>query len=170
MYEQKIYIIGSIDDVSFKEFSEELSRIENAYSLKDMKKLTVEIEMNSHGGTAIDALAFYSRIRTSPITINITVYGYVASAAVLVFAGCKKRRMAKEAWMMVHEDSDSLKNVMTTVFKKHSDQMQRFENQWSFLLAQHSSTSAEEWLKLHKETTYLNSGQCVDLGIVDEIV
>jgi ATP-dependent protease ClpP protease subunit len=126
--------------------------------------------MNSSGGTAIDALAFYSRIRTSPLTINITVHGYVASAAVLVFAGCKKRRMAKVAWMMVHEDSDSLKHGTTSGFKKHSDQMQRFENQWSFLLAQHSLTSAEKWLSLHKETTYLNSGQCVDLGIVDEII
>lgn len=164
----KIYITGCIDDESFKQFSEELSAIENSPG-KDSGK-TVEIEINSFGGTAMDALAFYGRIIRSPCTINATAYGLVASAAVLVFAACKRRRMTVESWLMVHEDEDQLKNARTSQFEKHTKHMRLLENQWSEILEKLTGTDRGIWLNLHKEETYLTANDCVKLGIADEVI
>lgn len=160
----KIYLIGEINDESFLEFSERLTELE-----KNPNAL-IEIEMNSHGGHAMDALAFYGRIIRSKNTIYVTAFGQVSSAAVLVFAACDHRRMAREAWMMVHEDEDSVENVKTADFEKKSRNMRRLEDQWNYLLEHSTVTKKEVWAQLHKDETYLNPLECKKLGIVDEIV
>jgi len=163
----KIYVVGAIDEDSFKQFSEELTAIERK---SNPENRFVEIEMNSGGGSAMDALAFYSRIINSPCSINVTSYGLVASAAVLVFAACDHRRMTKDSWMMVHEDSDALKDKSTSDFGKHAAYMRRMEDQWNTLLEKETGTLKSVWLDLHKKTTYLIAEECVKLGIVDEVI
>ncbi len=167
----KIYIVGTIDENSFKEFSEQLTEFETkAKASKHFADRPVEIEMNSFGGCAMDALAFYSRIRNSQLQINITAYGLIASAAVLVFAACDHRRMTKESWMMVHEDSDSVKAKNTSDFEKTASHMRSMENQWNDLLEKRTKAYSTEWASLHKKETYLTPEQCKELGIVDEII
>lgn len=163
----KLYVVGEINEDSYKEFSEALSEIENKPGKDEAKN--VEIELNSFGGSALDALAYYGRITRSKTTINVTVYGQVASAAVLILACCNKRRMIAESWLMVHEDESRLKE-RTSGFEQHARQMRREENQWSELLAKHTRTDSVTWLKLHKETTYLTATECLALGIVDEVI
>jgi len=163
----KIQIVGSIDEDSFRDFSQSLFEIETSPT---KSRMAVEIEINSGGGTAMDALAFYGRIKRSPCVINITAYGLVASAAVLVFAACEQRRMTKECWMMVHEDQDSLKNASVSEFEKRTAHSRRLENQWSKLLEDLTGTSQEIWLNLHKETTYLSADECKALGIATEVI
>ena len=163
----KLYIVGSIDEESFKTFSEELSELEIR---ANPGQRIIEIEMNSEGGTAMDALAFYSRIVRSPCIINVTAYGLIASAAVLVFAACDTRRMAKECWMMVHEDTDDTKGLKTSEVEKQAKQARAFENQWNTLLEERSTTSSKKWAALHAVETYLTAEQCKELGIVDQII
>lgn len=160
----KLYIIGSIDEESFAKFSEELAEIERK------SRRVVEVEMNSFGGCGMDALAFYDRIKASKCEINITVYGYVASAAVLVFAACNQRRMGANSWMMVHEDEDTLKNVRTSTVKRQGRQMDRFEEQWCHLLAINSKINSLVWRKYHAEETYLDAQECLSLGIATKIL
>lgn len=167
MIPHKIYIVGSIDEDSFRVFCEELDTIEN---LNTPSKRVIYIDLNSIGGTAMDALAFYGRITRSKCLINITAYGLVASAAVLVFAAGGHRMMTKESWMMVHEDEDQLKHARTSQFEKQASHMRRLEDQWSELLEKHTDCSKEKWLELHKHETYLTAYECLALGIVDEII
>lgn len=160
----KMYLIGDVDEESFKEFSKELAEYEeNGVEV-------IDLEINSQGGNAIDALAYYSRITNSPLVFNAIVYGLVASAAVLVFAACDKRIMTMESWLMVHEDTDTAKNFHTSQVEKQAKHLRRLENQWCALLETRSKTSKEEWARLHKEDIYLTPNECLKLGIVDEII
>lgn len=163
---RKIYLIGDIDESAFQSFSEQLAVFEKNKSNRD----PIEIDLNSGGGSAMDALAFCSRIRNSKLQINVTVYGLVGSAAVLVFAACNNRRMTKESWMMVHEDSVNLKTINTTQYEKQAKHMRRLESQWCRLLFDFTGTEIKVWERLHKEETYLNPNECVNLGIATEIV
>lgn len=162
---RKICLSGSIDEESFAEFCEKLDELEAA-STKD-----VELVLNSIGGNALDAIAFLGRIRTSPCDINVTVYGLAGSAAVLVLAACDYRRMTKESWLMVHEDSGSYRSLSTTEIEKQAKIARAMEDQWSSILEGLTGTKKERWAELHKAgDLYIMPKDCVILGIVDEVI
>lgn len=161
----KIYITGEINEESFRAFSEELDELETTLSRHEI----IDIVLNSNGGCAVDGLAFYSRIKESPLDISVSVYGACWSAATMLLAAADRRRMAREAWVMVHEDSSTLKDTTTKNFEKEAHQMRRFENQWNALMAENSEMSAEYWAELHKEGVYLTADECMKLGLVDEV-
>jgi ATP-dependent Clp protease protease subunit len=158
-----IQIVGDITEEAYALFSKELAELESGKT----KKVTVELF--SHGGDAHAALAFYSRIINSPCTITIRAMGYVASAAVLILAAGDHRIMAKEAWVMVHEDSGELSGDVVSL-EREARQMRQLETQWARLLAERTDISAGEWTEMHKETTFLTAGDAWDMGLVDEVL
>lgn len=158
-----IRIIGAIDETAFKDFCEKLSDME-----KDQKR-PILIELSSGGGSAYDALAFAGRIRAAPGPVIITAYGLVASAAVIILAAGKHRKMTRESWVMVHEDSGKLKGTVVDL-ERESTHMRRLEDQWCALLEEFTGFPAQSWSDMHKKTTYLSAQQCKDYGLVEEIV
>lgn len=165
----KIYIHGEINDETYVKFSRQLSRREAAVKLSD--NIIQEIELISDGGSALSAMAFYDRIRRSSLHVNITATGFVASAAVLILAAGDCRRMTKNAWVMVHEDTTgSLKGLLVTDAEREIKQLRILENQWNKLLAEVTKISAREWERLNINTTYLTPQECLSYGLIEEIV
>lgn len=154
-------IIGDINELAFENFSEELHEAE----INKEKKVIVEL--SSSGGSAYDALAFYSRMKNSLVEIEVHVYGYVASAAVLVLAAGDIRLMAREAWVMVHEDSVQKLTAKVTDLETNARHMRRLEDQWNALLAKNSSADAVKWGDLHKRETHLSAYDCIHFGLVE---
>lgn len=155
-------IIGDISQASYKEFSEFMDKLE----AKNIK--TAHVELYSDGGDSYAALAFYDRIVKSRVHITIEAIGNVASAAVLVLAAGYTRIMNESAWVMVHEDSGKLTGDVVSL-ERESKQMRALENQWSELLWMRTNITSVQWSELHKKTTYLDSAQCLALGLVDKI-
>jgi ATP-dependent protease ClpP protease subunit len=160
---RKIYLIGTIDEAAYAKFTKKLSKYESIDS-----KAPVHIELNSLGGTGLDALAFYDRIKTSPCPVHITVYGCAQSAATLILAAGDFRVMGHEAWLMVHDDSGELSGN-TGLLLKEAQHLEHREDQWAELLAANSETPAHVWRQLSKETTYLTAKQTYQYGLVDQI-
>lgn len=163
MAEKRIFIVGDINDEAYREFSEQLREAE-------FTKYKVVVELSSGGGDSYAALAFYTRIRSSCKPITVEAYGYVASAAVLILAAGHDRRIAKDSWVMVHEDTISELSGDVTALERETRQYRNLENQWNDLLAKHTITSADEWARMHKATTYLTANQCLALGLVNEVI
>lgn len=157
-----IRISSELTMETFREFSKKMAYLEG-------KKDAVKIELSSEGGSAYAALAYSALIRNSPLNVEITAYGFVASAAVLILASGDIRFMTKEAWVMVHEDSGKLKGDVVAL-EREAAQLRRLELQWAELLQELTGTKASIWTALHKETTYLNAAQCVGLNLVDDII
>jgi ATP-dependent Clp protease, protease subunit len=160
---RKIYLCGDIDEAAYEEFSKQLT----IYERQNCK--VIDVELSSGGGTAMDALAFASRMRLSNCGIRVTAYGLVASAATLVLAAGDYRLMTKEAWVMLHEDSGKVKGSVSEL-EKQSKHLRRMEDQWNNLMASHTNVDTKTWAKLHKETIYLNPEQCLRMGLVDKII
>ena len=160
----RIRIIGDIDEEAFARFDEELT-------LAEKKHKDIDVILSSGGGLALDALAFHDRIKASTSNIHILAYGAIYSAAVLILAAGDSRRMSPNSWVMVHEDEVSLKKECRVKdAAKHILQSQRFEEQWSKLLAQSCSGTSEFWAKLHQKETYLTAQDCLKCGLIDEIL
>ena len=168
---RRIAIIGEINAEAYLKFSDELYEIENEFKGKEESHYVI-LELHSEGGNAEIALAFSDRMRTSTMAIYVKAYGLVASAAVLILASGDKRYMAKNAWVMVHEeefnDEDVTGNLQTV--ERVVAHYRRLEDQWAYLLANMTSTSIEEWGRLHKAETYLNAKQCLELGLIDKVI
>lgn len=160
---RKIVIAPEMSVESFLIFSEHLGLLE------DESNSDIEIELTSDGGSAHSALAYCGRMRLSNCKLTVTLYGIAASAAVLILAAADHRRMTREAWVMVHEDSGKLKGAVVDL-EREAAHLRRLETQWALLLKEHTGTAAAIWTKLHKQTTYLDASDCLKLGLIDEII
>lgn len=163
---RKIYLSGDIDEESFKEFCEKLDEL-----LLENPKKTIYLDLNSNGGVALSGIAFAERIRLSSAPIHITVYGQASSAAVLVLAAGKYRKMSKGSLVMVHEDQGSYKDLTTSRLAKEAANAGMIEEHWAVLLERFTGTASDVWRSMHaKGDLYLNPDECKELGLIDEII
>jgi len=158
-----IKIVGEITDEGYLAFTRRLTQLEREGNKP------VELEIISEGGDAYTALAYCDRMRNSPLEIHVKAFGLVASAAVLILAAGDKRSMGPHAWVMVHEDSGELVGNVTAL-EKAAKHMRRLETQWSCILGSLTKTSAAQWMHLHSDEQFLSAQQCLELGLVDEIL
>ncbi len=165
----ELEIVGAITDATFMEFRRNfLEQFEK--SNKTIRHF--HVVLYSPGGEDIAGLAYASFIRQMQFLgarVSITAYGEVNSAAVLILASGTRRCMLAETWVMVHESSDRLKGSVTAM-ETEIELMRRREKQWCELLAKHTKATPEYWGSIHKETTYLSAEECLELGLVDEII
>lgn len=161
-----IQIIDEINYDSYKEFSRLLRKAEQNRVGK------VTIELMSEGGSAYAALAFFDRIKSSDLSVTVVGTGIVASAATLILAAGHRRCMTKNAWVMVHEDSaaDVRKHMSVSQAETELGHNRTMENQWNDLLASVTRTDAPTWDSMNKKVSYLTAAQCLELGLIEEIV
>lgn len=137
--------------------------------LEALGNSAIIVEISSEGGSAYDALAFVGRMRNSPCDVYITAFGYVASAAVIILAAADHRAITAESWVMVHEDSGKI-NGHVFELERQAAHLRRMEKQWNGLLARYTKASEAAWADMHKATTHLTAVECLNLGLVDEII
>lgn len=161
----KLYIIGSIDENLYAAFTEQLTELEKVTGLNSY---SIEVELLSEGGSAEIAMAFAERIAKSPKDICITAYGPISSAAVMILASGDYRRMAKSAWVMMHEDSGRVKGEVSQM-EAYAARLRQLEDQWAMLLEKFTNTKASVWTRLHKTTTYITATQAKQYNLIDKV-
>jgi ATP-dependent protease ClpP protease subunit len=154
---RKLYIHGEINDAAFSEFSKNLD------ALVAQSAEPIIVELSSHGGESEAGLAFYGKIRACPCLIYVEAYGQVQSAATIILAAADYRSCGLDLIFMVHDSPRP---------RKKSDlvEWERQEQQWAEILELHSVVDAKEWRKMSKKTTYLNPAQCLQFGVIDQIM
>jgi len=161
---RSIPIIGEISSDTFAFLDTALTILEQ------QSKATITLKINSPGGSVYDALAIVARIQSSKCKIVTEVYGACMSAATMILASGKLRRMSKISWVMHHEAGYYADGTHTQI-KHLTEQMDREEKIWVSTMAALTGTPAKFWAeegRLGKDL-YLDSEQCLNLGIVDKI-
>jgi ATP-dependent protease ClpP protease subunit len=122
-------------------------------SLDTMGKESIEIMINSPGGSVFDGFSIASAIincKTPVITNNVGVAGSIAG---VIWMSAKERLMEDYALFMCH-------NVQGGDDKARNE----LDNSISLLLSKNSSLSQETVKKLMAITTWLNYNECYDNG------
>jgi ATP-dependent Clp protease protease subunit len=161
---RNIQLIGDISEDMF-------ALLDVALNLLEAKnKQGITIKINSMGGSVYDALAIVSRIRSSKCYITTEAYGACMSAATMILAAGKKRKMSESAVVMHHESAYDVEGTHSQV-KHLSAQIEREELMWCKMMEKFTGTSSEVWASKGKlgEDWYLSAEECKDLGIIDEI-
>ena len=160
-----VYVSGEITEDSFVEFRKKIMN-----RLNENKK-PIEVILTSEGGDAYAALAYYDFITSVDVDIHIRATGLVASAAVIILAAGDVRRMTRSAWVMCHEDQPEFEeNARVKQLERDIAHSRRMEDQWNMLLAFESVIDAKEWARIHETETYLSADECLNIGLIDEIL
>jgi ATP-dependent Clp protease protease subunit len=136
-------------------------------------KITVELSINSPGGSVFDGFALIDYIESMHAqghTVNTTAYGMAASMAGVLLQVGKTRRMGANALVLIHEASFGAGGSMGKI----EDQVKMVELMHDRILELLASRSkmtktsiARRW---RRRDWWINSVECLKNGFVDEIV
>lgn len=164
--ERTIQVVGEINQEMFILVDTALTILEA------QSKAQIVLRINSEGGSIYDALAIVGRIKKSKCLIVTEGFGAIMSAAGLILASGGKRRMSKYAWFMFHEAWAAEMGGTVQQLKHQAIQLEREWDTWAEVMAEFTTTNKSFWLdngNLGKDL-YLSAEQCLELGIIDEVI
>ncbi len=167
-----IQIIGDIDAAAFVKFDAELYALEQAAAKSSLDKAFKKtyIKLMSDGGDATVGLAFFDRIKLSPLHITITAYGQVGSAAVIIFAAGDERLMTPNSSIYLHEETLASEAAPLSNIGKELERLTKLDDQYNELMKRSSNKSELFWQQLSEQETYLNPHDCLEYGLCTEIL
>jgi len=170
LFEQGINFVDRVVQLNEEIGEASFAFIDSALSeLERTSKKTITVRINSPGGSVYDALAMVGRVKSSKCRIVTEGYGHVMSAATLLLASGRKRRMSKYCVFMVHQMSYYIGGSHAET-KEEVDQVEKQERQWCQWMSELSNKDAEFWYKqTYKKNFYLTPAECLEYGIIDEI-
>lgn len=151
------------DCVTYRNFINDLN------GLGDKKNINVII--HSIGGDVLAANAIYNALILNKATITGTIIGICASAATIILMACKNRRIAKNAMLMVHNPSVSLRGAYTAedILKLESRIEKATKSLTTAYMERMDKTEDEIHQIMNKESWYVGQ-EAVDAGFCDEVI
>ena len=130
----------------------------------------VNLVISSYGGDVYAMLGTIDYFNSLPVKVNTHCIGACMSAAAVILAcGTGKRTMTQNATVMVHEGS-AFEVGKTSDVIKGADHMKRLQININRILGDVTKKTQKFWEDISHQDTYLTSEECLDYGIVDEIV
>ena len=158
-----ITISEEIEDPLFLRIDAALTEMES----HSRKAITIRI--NSDGGSPYCAAAIVGRMKASKCQINTEGYGRMMSAATLILAAGKVRKVSFMAWFMWHESSYGVEGRHSEV-KTIVEQQEKEETSWAEWMTRFTKKDKKFWYDTAKKDTYLSPNELLSYGVVDEII
>jgi ATP-dependent protease ClpP protease subunit len=130
----------------------------NEYYAEEVKCINVRI--NSVGGSVAEGLSIVSAILNSTIPVNTYIDGMAYSMAGVIAVCGNKKYMADYATFMMHNagggDDDEVLNLITNSLAK--------------VFERNTNMTLDKCKDLMNKETWMTADECINLGIVDEII
>lgn len=129
----------------------------------------INLHLNTFGGGVFAALATVDTIRRLKSTVHTYIDGSVASAGTLVSIIGSKRYMGQHAHLLIHQLSGGMYgkfSEMEDEFFNSSNLMKLFKEYYK----KNTKLPMKKLDELLKRDIWLNAEECLQYGIVDEIV
>lgn len=145
-----------------------MTRFDSLMHYNDAEELNLVIA--SYGGDVYSMLGIIDYFKTLPVKVNTHCYGAAMSAAAVILAcGTGKRTMTANSTVMVHEGS-AFESGKTSDVLKGADHLKKLQKNINRILAEVTNKDQEFWDKVSQHDTYLTAEECLDYGIIDEII
>jgi len=144
--------------------------------LKVLEKLgsedgTITVYIHSPGGSAYSLISMLESVRLCVKPVQIICKGIAMSAAAtFLMCGTKGLRKAtRNSNIMIHDLSTGIggtyKDIMT-----EANHIKDLQQQCYNILAENTAKDSEWWEANLQRDMYLTAQQCLELGIIDEII
>ena len=129
----------------------------------------IRVRLNSGGGSIVAGVAGMDNIRTLKVPVNTVVDGFCASAATFLSVVGKHRQMTKHSFMLIHQLSTSFwgKYEEFEDEKKNLDLMMEMIRD---VYREYTTIPIKELDKILKRDLMLEASDCLEWGLVDEII
>lgn len=138
--------------------------------VRDLQALSgkIQVRINSLGGSVFDAIAIHSYLSKTP-EVETIVDGIAASAASMIFAAGKVRKMASSAYLMIHNPW-SFAMGGSEDMRKEADILDKIANTLSGIYVAASSKTVEEVKAMMDAETWMDGVEALASGFATEIV
>lgn len=139
-------------------------------NLKDVKEGdTVNLYINSMGGSVKEALGIYSALRRCPATVVAYIDGFAASAASVIAVAAEKVVMPRNTTMMVHNAAWGVYGNSKDL-RKSADDLDIINAAMlqSYIVKAGDKLTQEKLEELTDGETWLSAEECIQYGLADE--
>lgn len=161
-----IYLSGSFNEHEVERVTDDLLYFE----LQDYKKDIMMI-VNSYGGDVYGFLAVHDTMRMCRANIATVCVGKAMSAGFMaLISGTKgKRFMTQNSRVMIHSVSSDMYGSLSQL-SVELEENKKLQTLLESMIIQYTRINKKMLADFMKKDTYLNSEECLKLGIVDHIV
>lgn len=130
---------------------------------------TINIHINSYGGSAFASIAIYNMLKQHNASINVYIDGIAASGASIISMAGKKVYMPKNTLMMIH-------NAWTFTWgnakqlRKEADDLEKLDSALRETYKAHFIGTDDELCELLNNETYLTADECLTLGLCTDVI
>lgn len=151
---------GYWDDVTSKQFAEDLKAVEDA--------VKINVRINSPGGDVFAGQAIYSMLKRCKSEVIVYIDGLAASIASIVAMSGDKIIMPKNAMMMIHKPW-TITAGNANDMREQADTLDKIEESLISVYTDKTGLSAEEIKTLLEDETWLTASDALEKGFIDEI-
>ena len=145
-----------------------MTRFDNFVQYNEGRDINLNIA--SYGGDVYSMLGIIDYFKSLPVKVNTHCLGACMSAAAVILAcGTGKRTMTSNSTVMVHEGS-AFEAGKTSDVLKGADHLKKLQKNINRILGEVTNKDQKFWERVSQHDTYLTAKECLDYGLVDEII
>ena len=129
----------------------------------------IYLEINSPGGSVSDGMSIINAMEHIKSPVYTIISGQVCSMAALVSICGDYRMIYANSYFMQHSSSDIVGDYINYI-KDRTKFLCEFEHRTEKILKLRTKLTANDIMKIRTGELWLNADQCLQKGIVDEIV
>ena len=170
----EIYFYSSVDIESIYNLNRSLSDLEKHMLITQINLgLTdpphVKLFINSDGGEIFSAFTTVDRIKSSKVPVHTYVEGICASASTLISVCSHRRFIGKNGVMLVHQLRSWCGGTHEN-FKDEVKNLNLLSDKIKNIYLEHTKLNANDLDEMLKHDIYLSATDCLNYGLVDEII
>ena len=136
----------------------------------DKKNDSINLVINSTGGSVYEALGIIDYIQSLDVKVNTIVRGCAMSAAALILcAGTGVRAASKNSTIMFHEMSSDIYGKSSDM-KANVQHMEKLEDILLDIMHTNSKKDVEWWKTTTIKDFYITPVEALELGVIDTII
>lgn len=170
----EIYFYSQVDLESIYNLNRSLSDLEKHMLITQINlglelPPHVKLFINSDGGEIFSAFTTVDRIKSSKVPVYTYVEGICASAATLISVCGHKRYIGKNGVMLVHQ----LRSWCGGTHENFKDEVKNLDllsEKVKKVYLEHTKLSKNDLEEMLKHDIYLSATDCLNYGLVDEII
>ena len=129
----------------------------------------IRLHIQSGGGMLMPTFYVCDVIKGLDTPVEVYIDGFVASAASLIAICGSKRYMTKHSFMLIHQ-LQSQSSGRLNEMKDEISNLDFFNNNAKDIYFENSNISEETLDKLLSDELWIDAKQCLELGLIDEII
>lgn len=138
--------------------------------LAGLKAKSINLRINSPGGSVFEGLTIFNRLREHPATVNVTVDGVAASIASVIAMAGDTVTMGRGSQMMIHNPSGLVMGQAPDM-REMADLLDKLaRTSIADVYVAKAGKTADHWLDLMSAETWMSGQEAVAAGLADAVL